>query len=42
MAYDIEQDWDWANFEYSLDGGESWLLLGSVNSQPNWYNSNPR
>ncbi|MBQ4820603.1 glycoside hydrolase [Aquimarina sp. MMG016] len=39
MAYDLERNWDWANVEYSLNGGQSWETLGSVNSQPNWYNS---
>ena len=39
MAYDIEENWDWANVEYSLDGGQSWNILGNINSQPNWYNS---
>ncbi len=39
MAYNLEQDWDWANVEYSLNGGQNWYTLGTVNSQPNWYNS---
>ena len=40
MAYQLEQNWDWSNVQYSLDGAQSWNNLGSVNSQPNWYNSN--
>ncbi|MEM6540311.1 MAG: thrombospondin type 3 repeat-containing protein, partial [Bacteroidota bacterium] len=37
MAYDLEQDFDIVFVEYSLDDGQSWSLLGTVNSQPNWY-----
>lgn len=39
MAFELETNWDWGNVEYSLDGGVSWVTLGTVNSQPNWYNS---
>ncbi|MDH7444698.1 T9SS type A sorting domain-containing protein [Aquimarina sp. 2201CG14-23] len=39
MAFDIELDWDFMNVEYSLNGGESWNILGSANDL-NWYNSN--
>ncbi|WP_299187948.1 T9SS type A sorting domain-containing protein [uncultured Aquimarina sp.] len=39
MAFDIELDWDFINVEYSLNGGESWSILGSA-SDANWYNSN--
>ncbi|SEL96261.1 Por secretion system C-terminal sorting domain-containing protein [Aquimarina amphilecti] len=39
MAFDIELDWDFINVEYSLNGGESWVILGSA-SDSNWYNSN--
>ncbi|MBW1298303.1 hypothetical protein GBO31_22550 [Aquimarina litoralis] len=39
MAYDLEENWDWANVEYSLNAGQSWSILGNINSQPNWYNS---
>ncbi len=39
MAYQLEENWDWANVQYSLDGAQSWTNLGSINSQPNWYNS---
>lgn len=37
MAYVLEQDFDIVFVEYSLDDGQSWSLLGSVDSQPNWY-----
>ena len=40
MAYDIEINYDVAYVEYSLNSGDSWSLLGSKNSLPNWYNSN--
>lgn len=39
MAYELEQDFDIVYVQYSTDNGENWNLLGSVNSQPNWYNS---
>ncbi|WP_299216088.1 T9SS type A sorting domain-containing protein [uncultured Aquimarina sp.] len=39
MAFDIELNWDFVNIEYSVNGGESWNVLGSANDQ-NWYNSN--
>ncbi|RZW44495.1 MAG: T9SS type A sorting domain-containing protein, partial [Flavobacteriaceae bacterium] len=38
MAFEIEFDWDLAYVEYTLDGGDSWSLLGTSND-PNWYNS---
>ncbi|WP_298418426.1 hypothetical protein [uncultured Kordia sp.] len=40
MAYMLEENWDWANVQYSLNGGQTWQNLGTINSQPNWYNSN--
>jgi hypothetical protein len=40
MAYMLETNWDWANVQYSLNGGQTWQNLGTVNSQPNWYSSN--
>ena len=39
MAYSLEENWDWANVQYSIDSGVTWENLGTVNSQPNWYNS---
>lgn len=37
MAYDLEQDFDVVYVEYSTDEGANWSLLGTTNSQPNWY-----
>ncbi len=39
MAYELEQDFDIVYVEYSTDQGENWSVLGTVDSQPNWYNS---
>ena len=39
MAYDLEENWDVVYVQYSIDGGLSWELLGTINSQPNWYSS---
>ena len=39
MAYDLEQDFDIVYVQYSTDEGTTWNVLGSVNSQPNWYTS---
>ncbi len=39
MAYDLEQDFDIVYVQYSTDEGATWNVLGSVNSQPNWYTS---
>ncbi|QBA64920.1 thrombospondin type 3 repeat-containing protein [Muriicola soli] len=39
MAYDLEINFDIVYVEYSTDDGANWQVLGSVNSQPNWYNS---
>ncbi len=39
MAYDLEQNWDFGTVEYSLNSGDSWAILGTTSSQPNWYNS---
>lgn len=39
MAYDLEQDFDIVYVQYSTDKGTTWSVLGSVNSQPNWYTS---
>ena len=38
LAFDIEQDWDLLYLEYSIDGGNSWSVLGTSNDV-NWYNS---
>lgn len=39
MAYDLEENWDIVYVEYSTNQGEEWNVLGNINSQPNWYNS---
>ncbi len=39
MAYDLEQDFDIVYVQYSTDQGTTWSVLGSVDSQPNWYTS---
>ncbi|MCX2717969.1 thrombospondin type 3 repeat-containing protein [Lentiprolixibacter aurantiacus] len=39
MAYDLEANFDIVYVEYSTDDGANWNVLGSINSQPNWYNS---
>ncbi len=39
MAFDIEENWDYAYVEYTLDSGATWTTLGSKNSMPLWYNS---
>lgn len=37
MAYDLEINFDIVYLEYSTDGGSSWAVLGTTDSQPNWY-----
>ncbi|WP_297796922.1 thrombospondin type 3 repeat-containing protein [uncultured Eudoraea sp.] len=39
MAYDLETNFDIVYVEYSLDDGASWTVLGTVDSEPNWYTS---
>ena len=39
MAFDLEIDYDLVYMQYSINGGASWLVLGS-SSDTNWYNSN--
>jgi len=39
MAYALEENFDIVYVQYSINDGESWNLLGNINSQPNWYNS---
>jgi photosystem II stability/assembly factor-like uncharacterized protein len=39
MAFDLEINFDVVYVEYTTDNGQTWNVLGSVNSQPNWYNS---
>lgn len=40
MAYDLEVNYDILYVQYTIDNGNTWSNLGSINSQPNWYNSN--
>ena len=40
MAYDLELNFDVLYVEYSIDGGSNWDILGNIDSEPNWYNSN--
>jgi hypothetical protein len=39
MAFDLEENWDIAYVEYSLNQGGNWSVLGTINSLPLWYNS---
>ncbi|GAA0871558.1 T9SS type A sorting domain-containing protein [Gangjinia marincola] len=39
MAFQLELNWDVAYVEYSIDGGNTWDILGTANDA-NWYNSN--
>ena len=39
MAYSLEINFDIVYVQYSTDGGTTWQVLGNINSQPNWYNS---
>ncbi len=39
MAYELELNFDIMYVQYSTDQGNSWKVLGSLDSQPNWYNS---
>lgn len=38
MAFDLEENWDFMNIEYSTDNGINWQILGDA-TDPNWYNS---
>ncbi len=39
MAYDLEPNFDIVYVEYSLDEGAAWNVLGTIDSEPNWYTS---
>ena len=46
VFWETEKKYDGASVVYSIDGGVSWLLLGSINSNSNcqgqnWYNTSP-
>lgn len=36
--WDIETNFDGSNISYTLDSGQTWQVLGNVNSGINWYN----
>ncbi|MCI2229264.1 T9SS type A sorting domain-containing protein [Polaribacter sp. MSW13] len=38
MGFDIENEWDYLTFEYSLDSGKTWSILGDATA-PNWFTS---
>lgn len=40
MAYDLEDNFDIVYVQYSTNDGTDWNLLGTTNSQPNWYTNN--
>lgn len=39
MAFDLELNFDIVYVEYTTDSGINWNVLGNINSEPNWYNS---
>ncbi len=46
VFWETERKFDGASFQYSIDGGTTWLYLGSVNSNTNcqgenWFNTSP-
>jgi gliding motility-associated-like protein len=46
VFWETERRYDGAGFEYSLDGGMNWFVLGSINSNSNctgenWFNFDP-
>ncbi|PKP12172.1 MAG: hypothetical protein CVU09_01375 [Bacteroidetes bacterium HGW-Bacteroidetes-4] len=38
VRYNTEADWDGFRIEYTIDGGATWNVLGSVGEGVNWYN----
>ena len=38
MGFDTEEEYDFITFEYSIDGGTTWQILGSVSDQ-DWFNN---
>lgn len=40
--YDIENRWDGAVLEASIDGGNTWTVVGAKNDPVNWYNDSAR
>lgn len=44
LFWETEQQWDGASFQYSTDGGNSWITLGNANEtadclNKNWFNT---
>ncbi len=39
MGFDLEINFDIVYVQYSINSGATWNVLGNLNSQPNWYNS---
>jgi bacillolysin len=38
MAFDLEEDWDYITFEYSINSGDTWKILGTSEDE-NWFNN---
>jgi Zn-dependent metalloprotease len=38
MAFDLEEDWDYMTFEYSINSGDTWKILGTSEDE-NWFNN---
>ena len=38
MAFDLETDWDYITFEYSINSGDTWKILGTAEDE-NWFNN---
>lgn len=38
MAFDLETDWDFITFQYSIDGGQTFEILGT-SEDDNWFNN---
>jgi photosystem II stability/assembly factor-like uncharacterized protein len=39
MAFNLETNWDLTYVQYTTDQGQNWRVLGTINSGPQWYNS---
>lgn len=39
MAFNLETNWDLVYVQYTVDQGQNWRVLGTINSGPKWYNS---
>lgn len=40
LFWETEQQWDGASFQYSLDGGNSWITAGAGNERADCFNKN--